>query len=142
MVLVLLCFTFCDLCSLVFQFFSFLFLGFALHYIHAFHSRCFFYSIYIYIYIYKRKGRKEGKGSTLCSCTIFFVFKNKVGQFIFTWHVYCTLFSFNELIYCTWLVETLQCMLCEKDVYGVYHFVLILISHVVWLSDLILLRKA
>ena len=36
---------------------------------------------FFYIYIYKGK---EGKGSTLCSCTILFVFKNKVGQFIFT----------------------------------------------------------
>ena len=31
----------------------------------------------------KKKG-KEGKGSTWCSCTILFVFENKVGQFIFT----------------------------------------------------------
>ena len=30
--------------------------------------------VYIYIYIYKGK-----KGSSLCSCTILFVFENKVG---------------------------------------------------------------
>ena len=71
------------------------------------------------------------KGSTLCSCTILFVFENKVGQFIFTCHVCCTLFSFDELIYCTSLVEVLQNMLCGKDVYGVYHFVFILKSHVI-----------
>ena len=126
----------CDHRSLFFGFcVSFLLsLGVALHYIHAFYSSFFF--------LLKKKKKRKEKGSTLCSCTILFVFENKVGQFIFTWHVYCTLFSFDELIYCTWLVETLQCMLCEKDVYGVYHFVLILISHFVWLSDLILLRKA
>ena len=27
-----------------------------------------------------------------------------------------------SLFYCTLLVETLKCMLCGKDVYGVYHF--------------------
>ena len=43
----------------------------------------------------------------------------------------CTLFSFDELIYCTLLVKALLNMLCRKDVYGVYHFVLILKSHVV-----------
>ena len=58
--------------SLVFVFFL-LFLGFALHNIHEFHSRC-FYS--------KKKG--EGKGSKLCFYTILFVFENKVSQFIFT----------------------------------------------------------
>ena len=41
--------------------FSLLSLGVTLHYIHAFHSRCFFI---LYIYIYKGKERKE-KGSTL-----------------------------------------------------------------------------
>ena len=79
--------------------FSLLSLGVALHYIHAFHSRC------LYIYIYKR-GRNE-KEAHCCSCIILFVFENKVGQFIFTWHVCCTLFSFDELIYCTSLVEAL-----------------------------------
>ena len=72
MVLVLLCFTFCDLCSLVFQFFSFLFLGFALHYIHAFHSRCFFYSIYIYIYIKGKEERKEKEAH--CVLALFSLF--------------------------------------------------------------------
>ena len=43
----------------------------------------------------------------------------------------CTLFRFDELTYCTLIVETLKCMLCGKDVYGVYHFVFILKSHVI-----------
>ena len=43
----------------------------------------------------------------------------------------CTLFSFDELIYCTSLVEALQNMLYGKDVYSVYHFILMLKSHVV-----------
>ena len=95
----------CDHCFLFLGFCVFLFLslGVALHYIHVFHSRCFFI-------LYKKKKKTEErkeKGSTLCSCTILFVFENKVGQFIFTWHVYCTLFSFDELIYCTLLVEAL-----------------------------------
>ena len=69
------------LCSLVFVFF--LSLGFALHYIHAFHSRCFFYLIYI---LKKKKRGKKGRKKEVhyCSCTILFIFENKVGQFIFT----------------------------------------------------------
>ena len=78
MVLVLHCSTLCNHCSLVFVFF-FLFLGFALHNIHAFHSRCFF----LIKIFYKKKKKKEGKGSKLF-CTILLVFENKVGQFIFT----------------------------------------------------------
>ena len=77
----------------------------------------------------EKKGRK--KEAHYCSCTILFVFENKVGQFIFTWHIYCTLFNFDELIYCTSLVEAFQNMLCGKYVYGVYQFVFILKSHVI-----------
>ena len=55
MVLVLHCFSFVTI--VLFLCFSFLSLGFALHYIHAFHSKFF-----LHIYIYKRiEGRKEGK---------------------------------------------------------------------------------
>ena len=79
--------------------FSLLSLGVALHYIHAFHSRCFFF-----FSIYKNKIKNKNK---VGSCTIPFVFENKFGQFIFTWHVSCTLFSLDELIYCTWLVKAL-----------------------------------
>ena len=73
MVLVLRCYSFCDHFSLVFVFF-FLFLGFALHNIHAFHSRCFYL-------IKKKRGRKRKQ---IVVCTILLVFENKVGQFIFT----------------------------------------------------------
>ena len=116
--------------------FSFLSLGFALHYIHAFHSRCFFYLIY------KKKGKKrKEKGSTLLFLQFSLFLKIKLIN-LFSHDMFCcTLFSFDELIYCTLLVKALLNMLCGKDVYGVHHFVLILKSHVVWLSDLILLRN-
>ena len=52
-------------------------------------------------------GGGGGKGSKLCFCTIILVLKNKVGQFIFTKHVFCTLFSLDELTYCILLVEVL-----------------------------------
>ena len=49
-------------------------LGFALHYIHAFHSRCFFiYLIYIKK-IYKKKERKEGKRKHIVVLELFFLF--------------------------------------------------------------------
>ena len=46
-----------------FFFFFFVFLGFALHNIHAFHSKCFFNN--------KKKKKEEEKGNKLCFCTIF-----------------------------------------------------------------------
>ena len=61
MVLVLHCFSLCDHCSLFFGFCVFFFLlslGVALHFIHAFHSRCIFFILYIYIYIYKGKEKE------------------------------------------------------------------------------------
>ena len=68
MVLVLYCFSLCDHCSLFFGFCIFpLSLGVALHYIHAFHSRC----LYIYIYIYI-KGTKEKEGH--CVLALFSLF--------------------------------------------------------------------
>ena len=55
--------------------FFFLSLGFALHYIHAFHSRCFYYYlIYIYIYIIKKKERKEGKRKHIVVLALFSLF--------------------------------------------------------------------
>ena len=97
--------------------FSLLSLGVALHYIHAFHSRCFFFLI-----LYKKR-RKEGKGSTLCSCTkkeegkkrkhIVFLHYSlyfwKQGWSIY-FHITCLLyflFSFDEFTFYTLLVETL-----------------------------------
>ena len=44
-------------------------LGVALHYIHAFHSRCFFYSIYI-----KKKGKKGRKKEVHCVLALFSLF--------------------------------------------------------------------
>ena len=88
--------------------FSLLSLGVALHYIHAFHPRCFLLFLLFLFYIKKKKKEKgRKKEAHCCSCTILFVFENKVGEFIFTWHVCCTLFSFDELIYCTSLVKAL-----------------------------------
>ena len=74
----------CDYCSLVFVFiFFFLSLGFALHYIHAFHSRCLF--IYLILNIKKKKERKERKRKHIIVLALFSLFfENKVGQFIFT----------------------------------------------------------
>ena len=120
--------------------FSFLSLVFALHYIHAFHSRCLF--IYLILNI-KKKERKERKRKHIIVLALFSLFWKQGWSNLFSHDMFCcTFFSFDELFYCTLLVKALLNMLCGKDVYGVYHFVLILKSHVVWLSDLILLRKA
>ena len=127
----------CDHCSLVFVF-SFLSLGSALHYIHAFHSMCFLF------YIKKKKGKeRKEKGSTLLflQYSLCFLKTRLVNLFSQDMFVVPCL-AWMSFFYCILLVEALKCMLYGKDVYGVYHFVLILKSHVVWLSDLILLRKA
>ena len=130
MVLVLHYFIFCDHRSLVFVFFL-LSLGFALHYIHAIHSRCFFYLIYKKkIKNKKGKGLKE-KGSTLLFLQFSLFLKTRLVN-LFSHDMFCyTLFSFDELIYCTLLVKALLNMLCGKDVYGIYRFILIVKSHVV-----------
>ena len=102
--------------------FSFLSLGFALHYIHAFHSRCFLFNIKI---------QKEGKWKHIIVLALFSLFlKTRLVNLFSHGISFCTLFSFDELIYYTLLVKALLNMLCGKDVYGVYHFVLILKSHV------------
>ena len=49
----------------------------------------------------------ERKMKHIIVLAILFVFENKVGQFIFTDMFCCTLFSFDELIYCTLLVKAL-----------------------------------
>ena len=127
MVLVLHCFSFVTIVLWFLCFFFLFSLGFALHYIHAFHSRCFFYLI-----LKKKKGKGwEEKGSTLLFLQFSLFLKIKLIN-LFSHDMFCcTLFSFDELIYCTLLLKTLLNMLCGKDVYGVYHFVLILKSHVV-----------
>ena len=122
MVLVLHYSTLCDHCSLVFSFF-FLFLGFALHNIHVFHSRCFYLKN-------KNKNKKERKR------------KQIVFLHLFSWHwkqcwsIYlhitclCTFFSLDELIYCTLLVKLCSACYVGKMFIVFYHFVLILKSHV------------
>ena len=128
MVLVIHCFIFCDHCSLVFVIFFFWSLGFALHYIHAFHSRCFFL-----FNIKKKKERKERKRKHIIVLALFSLFFLKTRLVnLFSHDMFCCIFfSFDELIYCTLLVKVLLNMLCGKDVYGVHYFVLILKSHVV-----------
>ena len=71
MVLVLLRSTLCDHCFL----FS-LFLGFALHNIHAFHSRI--------VFVSSLQKKRKKKGNKMCFALFFFGFEIKVGQFIFT----------------------------------------------------------
>ena len=73
--------------------------------------------------------KKTKKNFVFCISHLGFIIKDWPFYFYIT--SLCTLFSLDELIYCTSLVETLKCMLCGKDVYGVYHFVLILKSHIV-----------
>ena len=63
----------CDLSSLL-SFFFFVFLGFALHNIHAFHSRLFL------LFLFKNKNRE--KGSKMCFALVF-GFEIKVGHYIF-----------------------------------------------------------
>ena len=72
MVLVLHCFSFVTivLCSLVFVFFSSS-LGVALHYIHAFHSKCFFYSIKKNN---NKRERKERKRKDIVVLALFSLF--------------------------------------------------------------------
>ena len=55
-----------------FYFFFLLYLGVALHYIHAFHSRCFFFLLYIYIYIYIYIKGKEKEAHYVLA--LFFLF--------------------------------------------------------------------
>ena len=75
---------------------------------------------------------KKEKGSTLLFLLYSLCFLKTRLVNLFSHDMFCcTLFSFDELIYCTLLVKTLLNMLCGKDVYGVYHFVLIVKSHVV-----------
>ena len=57
-----------------------LFLGVALHNIHAFHSRFFCFVISLQNKKVKKKGKKEAK----CVLHYFLGFDIKVGQFIFT----------------------------------------------------------
>ena len=76
--------------------------------------------------------RKERKRKHIFVLALFSLFLKTRLVNLFSHDMFCcTLFSFDELIYCTLLVKVLLNILCGKDVYGVYHFVLILKSHVV-----------
>ena len=104
MVLMLHCFYFVAI-VLWFLCFSFLSLGFALHYIHAFHSRCFFYYL---ILKKKKKERKESKRKHIIVLALFSLFLKTRLVNLFSHDMFCCiLFSFDELIYCTSLVEVL-----------------------------------
>ena len=118
MVLVFFCSTLYDHCSLFcfFFFFFFLFLEFALHSIHAFHSRIFFFKL------------KKKRGSKMCFALFSWIW-NQGRPIYFYITCLCTLFNLDELIYCTLLVEALQCMLCGKMFIVFDHMILILKSH-------------
>ena len=141
MILVLHCFSFVTI-VLWFLCFSFLSLGFALHYIHAFHSRCFLfiYLIYIYIYIKERKERKRKHIIVLAVFSLFF--ENKVGQFMFTWHV----LLYFVYLWWAYLLHFTSESFVEHVVWERCLWCLSLCLNLevtcVWLLDLILLRKA
>ena len=117
-----LCFITLFFVTIVLWFLFSLFLGFALHYIHAFYSRLFFI-------LFKLKKEEEKR-------------KQIMFLHLFSWHwkqgwlIYlhitclCTLFSSDELIYCTLLVKLCSAC-CVGKIFIVFnHFVLILKSHV------------
>ena len=84
MVLMLLRSTFYDLCFCWFLF-SFLFLGLALHNIHAFHFRIVFVSSFQNLKKKEKRKKREGGGKEAkCVLHYFLGFEIKVGQFIFT----------------------------------------------------------
>ena len=91
----------------------------------------FFFFIYIYIYIYinKKKGRKEKEAHCVLALCSLFLKTRLVNLFSHDMSLVLCL-AWMSFFYCTLLIEALKCMLCGKDVYGVYHFVLILMSHV------------
>ena len=60
--------------TIVLWFLFSLFLGFALHYIHAFHSRCFFNSIYIKRKRKKKKKRGRKEKEVHCVLALFSLF--------------------------------------------------------------------
>ena len=98
-----LCFIALLFMTIILWFLFSLFLGFALHYIHAFHSRIFFNSFKIN----NKKRKRERKRKQIVFC-IYFLGYWKQGWSIYL-HItcFCILFSLDELIYYTLLVETL-----------------------------------
>ena len=85
----------CDHSPLLFLLSLFFFLGFALHNIHAFHTRLFFvilFNIYIYIYIKKRKMEEK------CVFHYFYWIWNQGWPYYLYITCLCTLFCLDELI--------------------------------------------
>ena len=112
---------------LLFGFLFSLFLGFALHNIHAFHSRSF-----LFIFFPNNNNNKKGRKKKEANCVLhYFSWFWKQGWSIYSYTTcLCTLFSLDELIYCTLLVK-LCCAYCVGKMFIVFdHFVLILKSHV------------
>ena len=117
----------------VFVFLLSLFLGFALHSIHAFHSRIFFLII-----------KKKKKGSKMCF-TLFSCIWNKGWPIYFYITCLCTLFSLDELGW-AYLLHFISWSFAVhvvwEDVYSFWSHDLDLEITCFWLSDLNLLRKA
>ena len=80
-----------------------LFLGVALHNIHAFHSRFFCFVISLQN---KKVKKKREKGSKMCFALFSWIW-NQGWPIYFYITCLCTLFSLDELTYCTLLVEAL-----------------------------------
>ena len=116
--------------ALLFVWFLFsLFLGFALHNIHASYFRLFLFSFYK-IKKNKKIKKKEGKRKQIIFLYYLPGFWKQGSSIYFHVTCLCILFSLDELIYCTLLVEALKCMSCGKMFIVCDHFVLILKSHV------------
>ena len=109
-----------SLWQLFFGFCFSLLLGFALHYIHAFHSRL------VFNFFNSKKKKKEAN----CVLHLFSWHWNQ------GWSIYlhiaclCTLFSLDELIYCTLLVKLCNAYCVGKMFIVFYYIVLILKSHI------------
>ena len=93
-----------------FLFVAFFFsLEFALHNIHASHTR-------LFLLFYKKNKKKAGKWKKNVFCIIFLGFETKVGHIIFIWHVYVPCLTWMNLFYCTLLFE-----LCSARCVGVVY---------------------
>ena len=80
------------------------FLGFALHNIHTFYSRLFL------LFLFKKKKKKQNKTKKKeAKCVLHYLswIWNKSWPIYFYITSVCTLFSFDELIYCTLLAWVL-----------------------------------
>ena len=97
-----------------------LFLRFALHNIHAFHSRLFFV---IFNNDKKIKKKNKKKGSKMCFALFSWIW-NQGWQIYFYITCLCTLFSLDELIYCTHYTS-----------YSLLNFVHVIVCDLVWPTE-------